>query len=356
MRVVAILLVLLTGCTSPISTLVSERDSPAVSSLITSLESRPLRVHRVSFGDGEMAIRDIGPERSDRAVVFLHGVFSDHETWRFVAGALEEERCWLVDLPGSGDSDPMPASYAPEALAAALDEVLRAMPAVEHLVVVGHSMGTQVAMRLVDERVEALVLLAPLDQRLHRQHPTYRGLAEVSGFDVWVADVTGRLERSVVRAMLGGVEDPAYATREHAAHRIRILRSPSRLRATQAMIRDAISWEPDDSADWPRNEARHSTISLGDRRATMVVGAHDELMPPSTAFRLAADLGAWVVVFEGSRHSPQRDHPREVASVIRSMISGSAPTDGAVYDLRSSASRSGSSASPNRAALPIEEW
>jgi pimeloyl-ACP methyl ester carboxylesterase len=116
-----------------------------------------VRVHYKSCGEGR------------RAVVFVHGAFSDMTTWLFqVADFAGEARVILVDLPGHGKSDKPRIDYSIDLFARAVDAVLEDA-GVEKAILVGHSMGTPVAYqfwRRYPEKMAALVavegMLAPL--------------------------------------------------------------------------------------------------------------------------------------------------------------------------------------------------
>jgi pimeloyl-ACP methyl ester carboxylesterase len=104
-----------------------------------------------------------GPAHGD-PLVLLHGLGGTAANWALLAPRLAEtHRVVLVDLPGHGGSEPLPAApgigtYADRI--AVLVERLGLAP----VVVVGHSLGGLVALRLAARRpdvVGSLVLAAP---------------------------------------------------------------------------------------------------------------------------------------------------------------------------------------------------
>lgn len=106
----------------------------------------------------------MGGPADGEPLVLLHGLGGAAANWALLAPLLgERHRVVLVDLPGHGGSDPLPAApgigpYADRV--ALLAERLGLGPAV----VVGHSLGGLVALRLAARRPEAvrsLVLAAP---------------------------------------------------------------------------------------------------------------------------------------------------------------------------------------------------
>jgi pimeloyl-ACP methyl ester carboxylesterase len=107
------------------------------------------RVHYESYGKGR------------EAVVFIHGWTCDLTFWRGQAPVYEKHRALLVDLPGHGKSDKPDVSYTPERFARAVEAVMKEA-GVERAVLVGHSMGTPVALtflRLFPEKSAGLVMV-----------------------------------------------------------------------------------------------------------------------------------------------------------------------------------------------------
>ena len=107
------------------------------------------RVHYESYGKGR------------EAVVFIHGWTCDLTFWRGQAPVYEKHRALLVDLPGHGKSDKPDVSYTPERFARAVEAVMKEA-GVERAVLVGHSMGTPVALtflRILPEKSAGLVMV-----------------------------------------------------------------------------------------------------------------------------------------------------------------------------------------------------
>jgi hypothetical protein len=129
---------LLGACVStPVDRLRSETDTD-LAGLCESWGALPKRrllvPTRIDDGPAvDVSVHEIGDRSSDRLNVMVHGVNSNHETWRFVVGALGAgQSTLLVDLPGCGESDcpePStlgPAGYSPSALG---ERVLQALDA-----------------------------------------------------------------------------------------------------------------------------------------------------------------------------------------------------------------------------------
>jgi pimeloyl-ACP methyl ester carboxylesterase len=107
------------------------------------------KIHYLSFGTG------------DEAVVFIHGWTCDATFWKMQAPVYEKRRSLLIDLPGHGLSDKPEVPYTMELFARAVDAVT-ADAKVRKATLVGHSMGTPVAvqfLRMHPEKVAGLVIV-----------------------------------------------------------------------------------------------------------------------------------------------------------------------------------------------------
>lgn len=112
------------------------------------------RLHYLDYGDA-------GPD--GRVFVLVHGLGGRWQHWlENVPELAEHGRVIAVDLPGFGGSRPLPAGYSIDAFADAIAELVEQLD-LPPIVVVGHSLGGPVAMRLAHhhpELVEAVVLAA----------------------------------------------------------------------------------------------------------------------------------------------------------------------------------------------------
>ncbi len=115
--------------------------------------ARHLRLH-VRYDEGT------GP-----LLVLLHGLNADAREWRPVINAIGPEyRCLACDLLGYGDSPrPPDLEYTADQHAAALEETLRHLGITESFVLVGYSLGGDIAVRYAatwPQRLRRLVLVA----------------------------------------------------------------------------------------------------------------------------------------------------------------------------------------------------
>ena len=148
---------LLSACSSAAyRSLRPEKDIPQVSGLLAGTRTAGNETFRVPVTtQGRtvgLAVHQVGNGQRKRALVFVHGVFSDHETWRFIAGELSRDYdLYLVDLPGCGDSEMVepsacpPGFLAPQNLAVlvlqAVEEIVRRRGDRPQIALIGHSLG-----------------------------------------------------------------------------------------------------------------------------------------------------------------------------------------------------------------------
>jgi pimeloyl-ACP methyl ester carboxylesterase len=136
---------------------------------------------------------------AQRTVMFIHGAANDHSVWALQSRyfAYHGFNVLAVDLPGHGKSDG-PALNSIEEMAQWVFEVLDAA-AVKHATLVGHSMGSLIALHAAganSERVDKLVLIGsafPMkvsDALLQTAHAGDHAALEM--INVWSHSATGQ--------------------------------------------------------------------------------------------------------------------------------------------------------------------
>ena len=121
---------------------------------------------RTELPDGRTLYRlDAGP-KSDHPLVFIHGLAGSLSSWQLIMGALaDRHRMTAIDLPGHGSSSksaPKITDYSVTSIASDIAAMLGAGQR-KPMVIVGHSLGGGVALRLAAEHPEmvaGLVLIA----------------------------------------------------------------------------------------------------------------------------------------------------------------------------------------------------
>lgn len=103
------------------------------------LESEP-------FGTMRAAWRELG---EGEPLLLVHGLMTSGYSWRYVIEPLASQyRVIVPDLPGSGQTDKPDRSYAPEALARWIGELIDAL-GIRGCLAIGNSLGGYLSMRLV---------------------------------------------------------------------------------------------------------------------------------------------------------------------------------------------------------------
>ena len=129
----------------------------------------PLPAARLHLTGPDLCVSYIDSGGNGLAVVLLHGLSCTMGFWERQVGPLVSagHRVLALDLPGFGASDKPDVSYSPRWYASVVLAWLTAL-GVRRFVIVGHSMGGQIALHLVlhamtrtPDRVLGLVLAAP---------------------------------------------------------------------------------------------------------------------------------------------------------------------------------------------------
>lgn len=122
-----------------------------------------------------MAQSEIRPARlffeiggSGRDVILLHGWTCDIEDWKQQLPLLRTRyRVVAVDLRGHGDSEvPEPGSYSPESYVDDVEHLIQNELKGRKAIIIGHSMGGQIAARLAKRRPDLVRAVVSVDGSL----------------------------------------------------------------------------------------------------------------------------------------------------------------------------------------------
>ncbi|GAB3162070.1 alpha/beta fold hydrolase [Microbispora hainanensis] len=237
-------------------------------------------------------------------LVLLHGIGHHRHGWRPVLDLLAERHDVIaVDLPGFGDSPPLPygTPYNAETLGRAVREFWTGL-GLSRPHVAGNSLGGYIALDLASSAdVRTAVALSPIGFWSRSEHVYARTVL--------------RLLRQATR--MGGLSALAADTAEGRALAMGLLVAhPQRLSreavvAAATAMRECVGFEETlESMAWvapPAPPQVPVTIAWGDR---------DRLLPRRQAVRAARWAGQRALLLRGCGHLPMSDDPELVARVI----------------------------------------
>jgi magnesium chelatase accessory protein len=283
------------------------------------IDAGGLRWHVQSWGgDGEPGL------------LLLHGTGASTHSFRMLGPRLAASRGALaVDLPGHGFSGPMPRGQATMAgMAQALGQLLQALKLAPE-VVLGHSAGAAVMLRMALDghlaRARTLIglnaallpfeglagLLYPPMARLLALNPLVPHLA------AWRAQ-DARSVRRLIESTGSRLDD------EGLALYARLLRRPAHVAGALAMMAD---WDLDAlSRDLPRLQAGMPTPAAP--RLHLFVGEADAAVPKGQAERVAGRMPGAVALHRlpGLGHLAHEEAPQVVARALAPLVAAPAHT------------------------------
>ncbi|RWA15421.1 hypothetical protein MBRU_10250 [Mycolicibacterium brumae DSM 44177] len=266
------------------------------------------------FGGGEVLALD-GPDLNIRSyggegppIVLLHGYASSIQWWEPVADRLAVatgRRVIAIDLVGHGGSEAPrdAADYGADGQAAAVIEALGAL-GVEHVALVGHSMGGGVATAVAESAPELVDKVVVVDTYGDAGLKSMPALGEAVCWPL-LGPALDRFRAidAVDKSSLQTGFAPDYPVPEFA------YRSLQRLTHTGVCDSTVID---DLNATRPVAER---LAGLG-RPVLVLWGEHDVLTPTEPNVRRYADAGLAPTVIAGSGHSPMVEKPDEFLAAV----------------------------------------
>ncbi|ETK33105.1 alpha/beta fold hydrolase [Microbispora sp. ATCC PTA-5024] len=240
-------------------------------------------------------------------LVLLHGIGHHRQGWLPVLDLLAERHDVIaVDLPGFGESPPLPAGipYTPETLGGAVEEFWRGL-GVDAPHVAGNSLGGYIALDLASGgTVRSAVALSPAGFWSRPEHlyarmvlRVLRATADAGGGGLAAALTSTRWGKAAAMGLLVArperISDEAVLAAAHA-----LGTCPGFDETLEAM-----SWTPPPAP--PK-------VPI-----TLAWGEHDRLLPPyRQAVRAARWAGQRVKILQGCGHLPMSDDPALVARIV----------------------------------------
>jgi pimeloyl-ACP methyl ester carboxylesterase len=243
------------------------------------------------------------------AIMLVHGFGASKEIWWSTIVELAAlGRVLALDLPGHGGSPLLQAARMPQ-IARRIADFCDARD-LSRIVLVGHSMGGNVAVELVLARpalVERLVLVDPAAHST--EMPIYSSSARVNALQRWAA-----LRAGMVLAQKVGVVGRFVPHRHRGGFVLPALRRASFLARHDI---DALHRQLDSLFANPIG-ARLGELHL----PTLVIsGEFDPLVPPAHSRRVAdAIAGARFALVRRAGHNPMDERPREFERILREFL------------------------------------
>ena len=259
----------------------------------------------------QVHLRDEGPRDDPQPLVLLHGTSDSLHTWDAWTAALQPQRRVIrFDLPGFGLTGPRPDNdYSIQAYVAFTRALLDRL-GVQRCVLVGNSLGGEVAWAsalAMPQRVQRLVLVDAAGYPLAGQDvPLAFRLAQTKSVR-WLLEYV--LPRGLVQdSLLNVYGDPTKVTPDLVDRYYDM--------ALRAGNRHALGRR----IDLVRADSSQSIKAL--TQPTLVLwGALDRLIPVQSGQRFARDIaGARLVVFEGLGHLPHQEDPVRTVQEVRRFL------------------------------------
>jgi pimeloyl-ACP methyl ester carboxylesterase len=252
-----------------------------------------------------------GSTASDNVMV-LHGLGGDHAGLDGMLSELRDVSVYAPDLPGYGESEPLPVPHTLTNYAAAV-EALRSNLALDGFHLVGHSLGASVALLYAAAygcRLKSLCLLNPVSV-------AQGGTAALGKFYYRVGAFLPDRLRRVWLASRPAVylSDMVIIRTRDAARRRWILEQDYenyRRANTRAMVESFLSYYDTPFDDYARRVATRTLLITGDK---------DGIARPDSVSRLHAAMpSSQLEIVAGGGHLLPMEQPADIAPVINDFL------------------------------------
>ncbi|MFD2646568.1 alpha/beta fold hydrolase [Devosia albogilva] len=269
-------------------------------------------------GGSELSFVEMG-DRSNPAILLLHGFPSSSATFREVAPALSAvARVIVPDLPGFGDSEPLPAARFAD-FADAIAELLDHL-GVQRLIIYLHDFGAPVGLELATRQPERVVGLVIQNANAHR---TGQGQGWDATHAYWAkptpeneAAATAHLTREGTRDQyVAGVPADVAAKISPAVWEEdwRVMQLPGRMATQRALV-----------ADYGRYSARFGEIAAYLREhqppALLLWGRHDVFFDVAEVLSWMEDLPRMEAHVLDGGHFVLETHAAEASALMAAFI------------------------------------
>ena len=259
--------------------------------------------------------------RDGPPVLMIHGASANAREFTFTLAPLLQDnfRVLMADRPGHGYSGRPEASETLEVQAAQMAGVLRQLAPEQKAVIVGHSYGGAVALRLAldnPDLVSGVVLLAPVTHDWGGGGETwYNKIAGPPVVGPIFSQLVPLVAPSMVKSGIDGVFDPKDAPDGYYSDAaIGLLFRPPSFRANaddMNVLQDELAAQQD----------RYPELSMP---VVLFSGAKDTVIDPKLhAGKIKHQVGGFELVkLPDTGHMPHHHHGDEIADVIRRLAVG----------------------------------
>lgn len=256
-------------------------------------------------------------------LLLLHGTGASVHTWRRLIAALPDGFAPLaMDLPGHGDtSAPSPQQLTLPGMAAALGDLLKVAGALPDLVV-GHSAGAAVAVRMALDGLIAPRAIVSINGAFlpfgGPLAPLFTPMARLLYAQGWLPRLVASraADRRVVRRMIEGTG--SFLDDDGVAAYQRLVQRPGHSAAALGMM-----------AHWDLRTLERDLPRLA-TPLHLLVGDRDVAVPPSQARHVAALCpAARITRLANVGHLAHEEDPAAVARFLQDLQTGLGPASGA---------------------------
>jgi 4,5:9,10-diseco-3-hydroxy-5,9,17-trioxoandrosta-1(10),2-diene-4-oate hydrolase len=252
-------------------------------------------------------LRSVRAGSGEATLVLIHGYGESLTTWRSVFDRLaEDHRVIAFDMPGAGGSDKPDSSYS---LTALTDRISRFLDTwtTGPIVIVGHSMGGEVAASLAlarPDRIARVILIAPAGYRI--------GLGGI------VETMSPGRARTIgkylaLRSFITPIHDPGWLYEPDSLARYDLTRDGAYSRASTRVLEEF---------DFMGLRDRFKDIS---QPTLLIWGGLDPVVPFSVGDTLSRTIPCVrFVPLPKASHRPQAEVPDTVVAEVRRFLSETA--------------------------------
>jgi pimeloyl-ACP methyl ester carboxylesterase len=266
-------------------------------------------------------------------LLLIHGIGDNSRTWEEVIPTLARKHLVIApDLLGHGDSDKPRADYSVAAYANGMRDLLSTLD-IDHVTLVGHSLGGGVAMQFAyqfPERTDRMVLVSSGGAG-RGVSPALRAAA-LPGANLAIAALQLPGARTAVRLAVEVMQRLDTGLGVDAGDLSRVIEALPNQTARSAFIRTLRS-----VVDW-----RGQVVTMLDRSylvrgmpTLLMWGARDSVLPVGHAHKAHAAMpGSRLEIFEDAGHFPFRSDPARFVGLLEDFCGSTEPSTWSVDQWR----------------------